>query len=109
MSGRLVMRTIRRSEYAGRGQLVGDVARARVTGDPAGSGDLFLANERVLLFAMPGWVPVAEKTTNASGEVTFDWLRMGQEFAAAADAVLQPDGKWAIGDYWDRLFPSAMP
>ncbi len=103
------MRTIRRSEYAGRGQLVGDVARARVTGDPAGSGDLFLANERVLLFAMPGWVPVTEKTTDASGEITFDWLRMGQEFAVATRAAQQPDTNWAVGDYWDRLFPSAMP
>lgn len=109
MSGRRVMSIIRRSEYAGRGQLVGDVARARVTGDPAGSGDLFLADEHVLLFAMPGWIPVAEKTTDANGEVTFDWLRIGQQFAVATDAAQRPDESWVVGDYWDRLFPSAMP
>ena len=109
MSGQLVLPVITRNQYAGRGQLVGDVVRARVTGDPAGSGDVFIAGKRTILFAVPGWVPVADKTTDADGSIVFDWLRMGQEFAAATDAVLQPDGQWAIGNLCDRLFPSAMP
>jgi hypothetical protein len=95
--------------FGGHGRLTGDVVRARVAGDPAGSGDLFLSNMPVYLMALPEKVLCAEAVTDADGVVTFDWLLEGHEFAAFTRAAKLPDDSYVIGDYWDRLFPSPMP
>lgn len=95
--------------FGGRGQLQGDVVRARVVGDPAGSGDLFLANTKVFLMALPEKIICSEQTTDANGFVTFTWLLEGKEYAALTRAAKLPSGEFVIGDYWDRLFPGPMP
>lgn len=110
MSGRIATGLIRRDMvFGGAGRLTGDVVRARVDGDPAGSGDLFLASKIVYLMALPEKIIVQAKQTDASGAVVFDWLLQGREYAAYTLAAKLPDDSYVIGDYWDRLFPGAMP
>ena len=94
--------------FCGRGRLTGDVVRTRAAGDPAGSGDVFLANTKVYLMVLPERVLIAEQITDADGVVTFYHLEEGHEHAAFTRAALLPDGSFVIGDYWDRLFPSPM-
>lgn len=110
MAGRLALsRIVADVQCGGRGRLTGDVVRARVAGDPAGSGDLFLARKRVLLMAVPERVICREAITDTEGVVIFDYLLEGREYAALIYAAPLPDGSLVIGDYWDRLFPSPMP
>lgn len=110
MAGRAMVLNARRNVlFGGHGRLTGDVVRTRVIGDPAGSGDLFLANQAVYLMALPDNVIVAKQVTDEDGVVIFDWLLEGYEFAAFTRAAKLPDDSYVIGDYWDRLFPSPMP
>ena len=110
MAGRVMNTGLRRNMlFGGHGRLTGEVVRARVSGDPAGSGDLFLERQRVLLMALPEKIITAEQITDRAGAVTFDHVREGHEFAAFIPAVPLPDASYVIGDWWDRLFPSPMP
>lgn len=111
MAGRLALfpRPIADPYFGGNGRLTGDVVRARVAGDPAGSGDLFLARKRVLLMAVPEKVICREAITDSDGVVVFDYLLEGHEFAAFTYAAQLPDTSFVIGDFWDRLFPGPMP
>ncbi len=110
MSGRVLNTLCRRDMlFGGAGRLTGDVVRARVAGDPAGSGDLFLNRQRVYLMALPEKVICQSALTDESGVVTFDYVLENHEYAAFTRAPQLPDGSYVVGDYWDRLFPSPMP